>query len=65
MKRSIFNDPHIFALKPLFFEKNKIEWNQTDSHAIGSFPRFKSFSIKWNRREQANDGEFFSILIIP
>ena len=31
MKRSIFNVPHIFALKPLFFEKNEIKWNQADN----------------------------------
>ena len=31
MKRPIFNVSQIFALKPLLFDKNEIEWNQTDS----------------------------------
>ena len=30
MKKSMFNVPQIFALKPLFFEKSKIKWNQID-----------------------------------
>ena len=34
MKRSIFNVSYIFALKSFFFEKNKIEWNQTDRHTM-------------------------------
>ena len=37
MKRSIFNVPNVFALKPLFFEINEIKWNQTDRHAMGNF----------------------------
>ena len=36
MKRSIFNLPYIFALKPLFLEKNEIKWNQTDRHTINA-----------------------------
>ena len=28
MERSMFNVPDIFSLKPLFFEKNEIKWNQ-------------------------------------
>ena len=35
MKRSIFDVSYIFALKPLFFEKNEIKWNQIDRHTMG------------------------------
>ena len=34
MIRSIFNVPHIFALKTLFFEKSEIKWNQADRHTM-------------------------------
>ena len=51
MKRYIFNVPHIFALKPLFYEKNETKWNQTDKHTMRSFSQFKSSPIKWNQTD--------------
>ena len=48
MKRFIFNVVNIFALKPLFFEKNEIKWNQTGTR-WGVFLNFKSSPIKWNK----------------
>ena len=47
MKRSIFDVSYSSALKPLFFEKYKIKWIQTDRYTIGSFSRFESSPIKW------------------
>ena len=61
MKRSIFIVPHIFYLKPLFFEKNENKWNQTDRHTMGSSSQLKSFPIKWNQRDRHTMGNFFLI----
>ena len=52
MKRSIFNVLRIFALKPLFSEKNEIKWNQTGRHTMGSFSQLKSSPIKWNQTDR-------------
>ena len=51
MKRSIFDVSNIFSLKPLFFNKNDIKWNQRDRFAMGSFSQFKSSPIKWIQKE--------------
>ena len=48
---SIFNVLHIFALKPLVFEKNEIKWNQTDRHTMESFSQFKASPIKCNQTD--------------
>ena len=49
MIRSIFNFPYIFTLKPLFFEKNEIEWNQRDRHMMGNFSQFESSPIIYSQ----------------
>ena len=58
MKRFIFNVLHIFALKPLFFEKNEIKWNQRDRHMMGTFSQFKSSPIKLNQTNWHTMGSF-------
>ena len=65
MKRPIFNVLQIFALKLLFFEKNKIKWNQTERHAMGSFYQFKSSPIKWNGIKQFFEKFDFSNFLMP
>ena len=58
MKRTIFNVPHIFAIKSLFSEKNEIKWNRKDRHARGNFPQFKSSPIEWNKKHKHMMGSF-------
>ena len=65
MKRSVFNVPHIFALEPLFFEKNGIKRIQTDRHTIGSFSQFKLSPLNWNQTERHIIGSFSQFKSFP
>ena len=60
MKRYIFNALHIFALKPLFFEKNEIKWNQTNRHAVENFSQFKSSLLNGMKQTETQWGDFLN-----
>ena len=65
MKRSIFKVSDIFALKPLFFRKNEIKWNQTDMHTTGTSSQFKSSPIEWNQTDRHTMGNFSQCKLSP